>query len=45
MVTVPVTITGTLPVNVPKVEVKDGSVSFLDEYLYERGFGLEIWGD
>ena len=36
---------GTLPVNVPKVEVKDGAVSFLDEYLYERGFGLEIWGD
>lgn len=36
---------GTLPVNVPKVEVKDGEVSFLNEYLYERGFGLEIWGD
>ena len=36
---------GTLPVNVPKVEVKDGAVTFLDEYLYERGFGLEIWGD
>ena len=36
---------GVLPVNVPKVEVKDGKVTFLDEYLYERGFGLEIWGD
>ena len=36
---------GTLPVNVPKVEVRDGEVTFLDEYLYERGFGLEIWGD
>ena len=34
---------GTLPVNVPKVEVKDGEVSFLDEYLYERGFGLKSW--
>ena len=36
---------GTLPVNVPKVEVKEGEVSFLDEYLYERGFGLKSWGD
>ena len=34
---------GTLPVNVPKIEVKDGEVSFLDEYLYERGFGLKSW--
>ena len=34
---------GVLPVNVPKVEVKDGEVSFLDEYLYERGYGLKEW--
>ena len=34
---------GTLPVNVPKVEVKNGEVSFQDEYLYERGFGLKSW--
>lgn len=34
---------GVLPVNVPKVEVKDGEVSFLDEYLYERGFGMKEW--
>ena len=36
---------GTLPVNVPKVTVSDGEVSFRDELLYERGFGLELWGD
>ena len=34
---------GVLPVNVPKVEVKDGEVYFLDEYLYERGFGIKEW--
>ena len=34
---------GTLPVNVPEVEVRDGEVSFLGEYLYERGFGLKSW--
>ena len=34
---------GVLPVNVPKVEVKDGEVYFLDEYLYERGYGLKEW--
>ena len=34
---------GVLPVNVPKVEVKDGEVSFLDEYLYERGYGMKEW--
>ena len=36
---------GILPVNVPKVEVHEGKITFLDEYLYERGWGLEIWGD
>ena len=34
---------GVLPVNVPKVEVKDGEVYFLDEYLYERGYGMKEW--
>ena len=36
---------GKLPVNVPRVTVSDGEVSFEDELLYERGFGLELWGD
>ena len=35
---------GTLPVNVPKVKIEEGAVSFLDDYLYERGFGLKNWG-
>ena len=35
---------GTLPVNVPKVTVKDGAVTFEEEYLYERGFSLKNWG-
>ena len=36
---------GILPVNVPKIEVHEGEITFLDEYLYERGWGLELWGD
>ena len=36
---------GTLPVNVPKIEVRGGEISFLNEYLYERGFGLSNWGE
>ena len=33
---------GTLPVEIPKiVEAEDGSVSYSDEILYERGFGLK----
>jgi beta-glucosidase-like glycosyl hydrolase len=35
---------GTLPVNVPKVTVKDGEITFENEYLYERGFSLKNWG-
>ena len=35
---------GKLPVNVPKVDIaKDGTATFLDEVLYERGFGLKNW--
>lgn len=37
---------GKLPVNVPKTEFEeDGTPSFTDEVLFERGFGLENWGD
>ena len=36
---------GTLPVNVPKVSGEGENITFEDELLYERGFGLEIWGD
>lgn len=36
---------GTLPVNVPKATVKDGETVYEKEFLYERGFGLELWGD
>ena len=36
---------GKLPVNVPKIEfAQDGSVSFSEDVLYDRGFGLENWG-
>ena len=36
---------GKLPVNIPKiVAAEDGSVSFSEEALYGRGFGLENWG-
>lgn len=35
---------GTLPVNVPKVTVTDGTVSFEEEYFYSRGFSLKNWG-
>jgi beta-N-acetylhexosaminidase len=35
---------GKLPVNVPKVEIADdGTATFLDEVLYERGYGMEKW--
>ena len=36
---------GTLPVNVPKVSGEGENITFEDVLLYERGFGLEIWGD
>ena len=36
---------GKLPVNIPKIVLaEDGSVSFSEEVLYARGFGLENWG-
>ena len=35
---------GTLPVNVPKITVNGGEITFGDEYLYNRGFGLVSWG-
>lgn len=36
---------GKLPVNVPKIEfAEDGTPTFLDEFAYERGFGLTNWG-
>lgn len=35
---------GTLPVNVPKITVNGGEITFGDEYLYNRGFGLSNWG-
>ncbi|MBR0377866.1 MAG: hypothetical protein IJI04_05555 [Lachnospiraceae bacterium] len=35
---------GTLPVNVPKITENAGEIKFEDEYLYERGFGLQNWG-
>ena len=36
---------GTLPVNVPKLkEARDDATVFSDEVLYERGFGLQDWG-
>jgi beta-N-acetylhexosaminidase len=32
---------GTLPVNIPKIiENEDGSISYSDQLLYERGFGI-----
>ena len=35
---------GKLPVNVPTVEIaEDGTATFLDEVLYERGSGLDKW--
>ncbi len=37
---------GKLPVNVPKIEFEeDGTPSFTDEVLFERGFGLENWSE
>ena len=39
----------TAHIQFPKIEkktyvsIKDGEVSFLDEYLYERGFGIKEW--
>ena len=36
---------GTLPVNVPKLEINaDGEAVFSDELLYERGYGIQGWG-
>ena len=35
---------GTLPVNVPKITENAGEIKCEDEYLYERGFGLQNWG-
>jgi len=36
---------GKLPVNIPKIVLaEDGSISFSEEVLYARGFGLENWG-
>ena len=35
---------GKLPVNIPNVDIaEDGTATFLDEVLYERGFGLKKW--
>ena len=32
---------GTLPVNIPKIiENEDGSISYSDQLLYERSFGI-----
>ena len=36
---------GTLPVNVPKITGEGEEITFEDELLYERGSGLELWGD
>ena len=36
---------GTLPVNVPGITLNEGVVTYEDELLYERGAGLELWGD
>lgn len=36
---------GTLPVNVPKIEFREGEVSFLEDIMYTRGFGLMDWGN
>ena len=36
---------GTLPVNVPRARMEDGTAVFEEDLLYERGFGLEFWGD
>lgn len=36
---------GTLPVNVPKVSENEGETVFEEELLYERGFGLQNWGN
>ncbi len=35
---------GTLPVNVPKIQVNEGEITFETDLLYERGFGLSNWG-
>lgn len=36
---------GTLPVNIPKIiENEDGSISYSDQLLYERGFGICVTG-
>ena len=35
---------GHLPVNVPKIDLNAEDTVFIDELLYERGEGLENWG-
>ena len=35
---------GSLPVNVPKITTGSEGISFEDDYLYARGFGLSDWG-
>ena len=36
---------GKVPVNIPKITAdEEGTVSFMDEILYERGSGLSGWG-
>ena len=36
---------GTLPVNIPKAKTgEEGEPEYLDELLYERGYGLTNWG-
>lgn len=34
-----------MPVNVPKISGEGEEITFEEELLYERGFGLELWGD
>ncbi len=37
---------GTLPVNIPKIiENEDGSISYSDQLLYERGYGICVTGE
>ncbi len=36
---------GAMPVNVSGAGMEDGTVTFGEDLLYERGFGLDLWGD
>ncbi|MBR4514738.1 MAG: hypothetical protein IKO61_07630 [Lachnospiraceae bacterium] len=37
---------GILPVNIPRVaDTSDGGIEYLEEVLYERGYGLKEWGE